>query len=144
MIEGLRVRELTSSSHRRGFTVDLWGTGEMPPSSCARLHHVFPGCVEAWWVRESSPERILCLRGMIKLVLCDRREGSPTREEVSEIYLGEYRFREVEIPPGVLRGWKAVGHEPALVLQCADGGEEERRLSLEEAAVPYGWEIVMR
>jgi dTDP-4-dehydrorhamnose 3,5-epimerase len=81
---------------------------------------------------------------MIKLVACDRRDGSATRDEVTEIYLGEYRFREVEVPPGVLRGWKAVGHEPALVLRCAEAVEEGRRLSPEEAAVPYDWEIVMR
>ncbi|WP_287153054.1 dTDP-4-dehydrorhamnose 3,5-epimerase family protein [Candidatus Solincola tengchongensis] len=144
MIEGLRVRELPSRSHVRGYTVDLWQGEEAPPASYARLHHVFPGCVEAWWVREITPERVVCLRGMIKLVVFDRREGSPTREEVVEVYLGEYRFREVEIPPGVLLGWKAVGHEPALVLRYAEAAEEGRRLSPEEAGVPYDWEIVMR
>lgn len=145
MIEGLRVRELSSQAHSRGYTVDLWDGSEAPhPSARARIYHVFPGCVEAWWVRDETPERIVCLRGMIKLVACDRRAGSSTRDEVMEVYLGEYRFREVEVPPGVLRGWKAVGHEPALVLWCAEGAEEGRRLPAKEAGVPYDWEIVMR
>ena len=144
MIEGLRVRELPTRLHYRGYTVELFEADHAPAPLCARVHHLFPGCVEAWWCRESVPERVYCLRGMIKLVACDRREGSRTRDQVVEIYLGEYRFREVEVPPGVLLGWKAVGHEPALVLRCTGSGEEGRRLSAEEAAVPYDWDIVMR
>lgn len=145
MIEGLRVRELATRPHSRGYTVALWeGAERLPPCRLVRAHHLFPGCVDAWWVREDAPERVICLGGMIKLVVCDRREGSSTRDEVMEIYLGEFRLREVEVPPGVLRGWKVVGHEPALVLWCADGEGEGRRLSGEEARVPYDWDIVMR
>ena len=110
MIDGVRVRELQSALDGEGLTLQLWGE-EAPPHelravSCRAL---FPAKVEAWVRRHEAAERIVCLGGMIKLVLCDRREGSPTRDEVMEVFLGEYRFREVLIPPGVLRGWKAVG-----------------------------------
>lgn len=143
MIEGLRVRELTTRLHSKGYTVDLWNSDNAPSSpSSARLYHLFPGSVQAWFVRKSTSERIICLRGMIKLVLYDRREGSSTRDRVVELFLGEYRFREVEVPPGVLRGWKAVGSEPALVLLSME--EEEERVDQQEVRVPYDWEIVMR
>lgn len=146
MIEGVRVRELASSLDKAGLTVEVWGKGDCPgtplTSSC---RHIFPGCVEAWMSRGEAVERIVCLEGTIKLVLCDRREGSPTRDEITELFLGEYRFREVSVPPGVLRGWKAVGDRAALVFLALEGGEGGSRLIPPgEARVPYDWEIVMQ
>lgn len=146
MIHRLVVRDLHPRLDEKGITLDIWDGGDFPAphiASCCRL--VFPGVVEAWMRREAAWERIVCLQGMLKLVLCDRREGSPTRDEVSELFLGEYRWREVVVPPGVLRGWKAMGGGPALALVSLQGESGEGvLLTQEEAGVPYDWEIVMR
>ncbi|MEW6554541.1 MAG: dTDP-4-dehydrorhamnose 3,5-epimerase family protein [Actinomycetota bacterium] len=146
MIEGVTVKELPSELDKVGLTLDLWGDGNPPgllrAASCRAL---FPGGLEAWVSRREAVERITCLEGTIKLVLCDRREGSPTRDEVVELFLGEYRFREVTVPPGVLRGWKAVGDRSALVFLALEGGSTDALcLTQEEAAVPYDWDIVMQ
>ncbi len=148
MIPGVEIRELDTSMNADGYAVVLWEEGFFlrgeGRDARATLRHVFPGRVEAWFARKEATERIVCLQGMIKLVLCDRREGSESRDEVVELFLGEYRYREVSVPPGVLRGWKAVGGRPALVLLLAEGeGGEAERVSQAEAAVPYDWEIVM-
>lgn len=146
MIQDVVVRELRSSLEEAGLTVEVW-SGEVAPAPLGRcaFHTVFPGAVEAWVSRSRARERVICLGGALKLVLCDRREGSPTAGEVQEIFLGEYRFREVTVPPGVLRGWKGVGDRPALVLLGLEGeGGDEARVSQEEAAVPYDWDIVMQ
>lgn len=146
MISGLEVRELPTRLHGSGYTVDVWAEGEGPAERFrASLHNVFPGRVEAWFVCGGAVERVVCLKGMIKLVLCDRRGDSDSRGRVVEVFLGEHRFREVRIPQGVLWGWKAVGEGPALVLSVLEGeaGEVER-LDQEGAQVPYDWEIVMR
>lgn len=146
MIQGVVVRELGSSLDERGLGVEIWN-GENAPQSpiSSYCRSVFPGVVEAWSSRDKATERIICLEGMIKLVLCDRREGSPTLDEVDELFLGEYRLREAIIPGGVLRGWKAVGSRTALVLFVLEGGEDdERYLTPREADVPYDWDIVMQ
>ncbi|MBC7248019.1 MAG: dTDP-4-dehydrorhamnose 3,5-epimerase family protein [Actinobacteria bacterium] len=146
MIPGVIVRELPTALDATGYAVDLWGgEASSPPYGRATLRHLFPGRVEAWFRRKAVAERVICLQGMIKLVLCDRREGSQAGGEVMELFLGEYRFREVAVPPGVLRGWKAVGGRPALVLLVVEGeGEDPEYVGQQEAAVPYDWEIVMR
>ncbi len=146
MIDGVRVRELESGLDGAGLSLQVWGGGSLPQALCAAsLRALFPGTVEAWVRREEATERIVCLGGMIKLVLCDRREESPTRGEVMEIFLGEYRFREVEVPPGVLRGWKAAGERTALILLALEGGETGATfVDPEEARVPYDWDIVMQ
>jgi len=146
LIEGVSIRELRSNLDTPGLSVEIWDGGNHPGALCAAsCRTVFPGVVEAWVSREKAAERIVCIEGVIKLVLCDRREGSTTRDEVMELFLGEYRLREVVVPPGVLRGWKAVGGRRALVLlflEGEDGGES--LFSQEEAGVPYDWEIVMQ
>ncbi|MDY6796581.1 MAG: hypothetical protein SWK76_15080 [Actinomycetota bacterium] len=146
MIEDLKIRELDTRSGKNGLYMEIWAGGELPdPHHSTSLHRLFPGVVEAWINRGEAVERIMCLEGMIKLVLCDRRDDSPTREEVNEIFLGEFRLREVAVPPGVLRGWKVVGGRPALVLLALQGKQGEgETVGLEEAAVDYDWEIVMQ
>lgn len=146
MIRDLVVRELGSRLGAEGIAVSVWGGAVAPgPLTSAACHVVFPGAVEAWVSRGAAAERVVCLRGMIKLVLCDRRAGSGTAGEVQELYLGEYRYREVVVPPGVLRGWKAVGDRPAVVFLALEGDAGETEfVSREEAGVPYDWEIVMQ
>lgn len=146
MIQGLIVRELPSHLGEKGYRIDIWEGGEASGSHLASsCHAAFPGVVEAWTRRDRASERIICLDGMIKLVLCDRRGGSPSEDEVNELFLGEYRYREVIVPPGVLRGWKVLGNRPALVLLALEGEDGGGTLlTQEEAGVPYDWEIVMK
>lgn len=145
MIDGVAVRELSSHLRGEGIEVEIWGVEDGPTPAVVSSHLVFPGVVEAWFLRGESCERFVCLSGMIKLVLCDRREGSGSEGEVMELFLGEYRLREVAVPAGVLRGWKAVGDRPALFLTgLEEGSGEAERIGEDEAAVPYDWDIVMQ
>lgn len=146
MIQGLMVRELPSFLQKESRRCDIWDSDNAPkPPLSAAFHYIYPGVVEAWTRRSKASERLICLEGMLKLVLCDRREGSSSRDEVMEIFLGEFRCREVIVPAGVLRGWKAVGDRPALVFLALEGEPGDgTQLGLEEAGVPYDWDIVMR
>ena len=146
MIQGVAIRELASSLDKEGLSVELWNGDDSPqPPISSRFRHIFPDVVEAWSSRDKAKERVICLEGMIKLVLCDRREDSPTLGEVNELFLGEYRMREAIIPGGVLRGWKAVGGRTALVLFILEGeAGEASYLAPEEAEVPYDWDVVMQ
>lgn len=146
MIRGLEVRKLHSYPGDKGLVIDLWDDSLAPKSLLASTcQSLFPGMVEAWIVHDRASERVICLDGMIKLVAYDAREGSSTKDEICELFLGEYGYREVIIPPGVLRGWKATGNRAALVLSTLEGdGPESRSISREEAAIPYDWKIVMK
>ncbi|OFW59220.1 MAG: hypothetical protein A2Y75_01720 [Candidatus Solincola sediminis] len=141
MIEGLEVRELPSHLGEKGLLIELGRTAGLT-SSC---HSLFPEIVDAWTEHQGAIERVICLEGMIKLVTYDARPDSPTRGKVCELFLGEYRYREVKIPAGVLRGWKATGNRGAIVLSTFEGEDAQSRiLNREEAGVPYDWDIVMK
>jgi dTDP-4-dehydrorhamnose 3,5-epimerase len=146
VIQGVEVRELESQLGKEGVIVEVWRPDELEvPPLRATFHHILPGVVQAWTCRRQAVERIICLQGMIKLVLCDRREDSPSRDEIMELHLGEFRPREVVVPAGVLRGWKAVGDRPAAVFLVLEGGNGDGVvLDREKAEVAYDWEIVMQ
>lgn len=130
------MRELECDSDRRGLWLRLWEGEEGGWTAEAR--DLFPGEILCW-INPAAEERVYCLRGMIKLVVCEK-EGE--RKPI-EIYLGEFRPREVRVADNLLYGYKAVGHESALVVRMWRG-KEGVFIPPEEASVPYNWEIVMR
>jgi dTDP-4-dehydrorhamnose 3,5-epimerase len=85
-----------------------------------------------------------CPVGLVKLALWDDREGSPTRGEVMELFLGPDDHRLVQVPPGVWNGFKGVHTAPSMVCNCATlphDPEEIRRRDPFDPAVPYDWAL---
>ncbi len=136
MKEGLSVRDLKCGLDARGFRTELWEPEEGLWASEAL--YLYPGEIVCW-VEPAEQERIYCLRGMIKLVVSEK-EGEKNPQEV---YLGEFKPREATISGSLIYGFKAVGHESALVIRMWKASKG-RSVTQEEAAVPYDWEIVMR
>ena len=60
------------------------------------------------------------ISGRAKLVLYDLREGSPTKGELQEIFLGEDNYVLVQIPPGIANGYKAYGDKMVILANCRD------------------------
>ena len=54
---------------------------------------------------------------MIKLVLYDDREGSTTKGNLMEIFLGDDNYCLVQIPTGIINGHKGIT-EKALLASC--------------------------
>ena len=113
------------------------------------LTTVYPGVVKAWHYHQRQTDNFCCVHGLIKLVLFDDREGSVTRREVNEFFLGDHHPLLVQIPPGVLHGFKGVGTEEALVINIPSQPynqqqPDEYRLPPNEASIPYIWAIKER
>ncbi len=77
---------------------------------------VYPGVVKAWHYHKKQTDHFVCVGGMAKVVLHDRREGSPTFGETNEFVIGWQRQRMVIIPKGVYHGFTPVGTEPAMIV----------------------------
>jgi len=77
-------------------------------------------------------------------VLYDDREGSPTRGEVNEFFIGEHNPQLVRIPKGVLHGFKCIGTEEAIVINCPTelyryDDPDEYRVDPHQNDIPYDW-----
>jgi dTDP-4-dehydrorhamnose 3,5-epimerase len=105
---------------------------------------VYPGVVKGWHLHREMVIHYAVPVGMIKLVLYDEREGSATRGQLQEVYLGVDNYCLVKVPVGVWNGFMGLGVVPALVVNCAtiphDPGEIER-LDPHRSHIPYDWAV---
>ena len=104
----------------------------------------YPGVVKGWHQHSRMTLNYAVPVGMVKLVLYDGREDSPTSGVVQELHVGELNYVLVTIPPFVWNGFKGEGDNPALVANCAtvahDPGEISRMDPFENE-IPYDWSL---
>ena len=93
-------------------------------------------------------DHFVCLRGMAKVVLYDARDGSPTKGEINEFFMGERNPILVKIPKGVYHGFKGISTEEAWIINAPtelyDYKEpDEYRLPYDSEEIPYDWDVKM-
>jgi dTDP-4-dehydrorhamnose 3,5-epimerase len=146
MIEGVRIVPRARIPDERGTVMhmlkatdpEFLGFGEIYFST------VYPGVVKGWHRHSEMTLNYACVHGRIKLVLYDDREGSPTRGEIMERFLGPDDYSLVQIPPGVWNGFKGMGSEAAIVANCSTHPHDparSTRLDPFENDIPYDWGV---
>ncbi len=148
MIQGVESKQLTKRADERGFLMELLRSDDSIFTKFGQCYVSmnYPGVVRAWHWHKKQDDFIVVVKGMIKVGLCDIREGSPTRGEVNEFYLGENNNVLLKIPVGVAHGYKTMGVEPSLLINLpteAYSREEpdEYRLPWNTDQIPFNWEI---
>lgn len=76
----------------------------------------YPGVVKAWHYHKLQVDNFVCVAGMVKLVLVDTRDGSPTKGAVNEFFLGTENRTMVQVPNLVYHGWKCISPEMSMVV----------------------------
>ena len=146
MITGVAVHPLRRIPDERGMVMHMLradaphfeGFGEIYFST------VYPNVVKGWHLHRRMTLNYAVVSGMIKLVLYDDREDSPTRSELMELFVGEQNYVLVTVPPLVWNGFKGVGTAPAIVANCATAPHdptEIERLDPESPRIPYRWDV---
>ena len=105
---------------------------------------VYAGIVKGWHLHDRMTINYAVPVGSIKLVLFDDREGSPTRGEIMERFLGPDDYSLVQIPPGVWNGFKGMGSEAAIVANCSTHPHDparSTRLDPFDNDIPYDWGV---
>lgn len=104
----------------------------------------YPDVVKAWHIHKEMTLNNFCVAGMIKLVLYDGREGSPTRGALTEVFMGEQNRLLVQIPPGITNGYKAFGDRMAILANCATMPHDPKELIYIDPFnndIPYDWAV---
>jgi len=146
MIDGVKVKRLTVIPDERGRLMEILRCDEEMFEKFGQVYMTtaYPGVVKGWHYHHRQTDHFCCLKGMMKLVLYDGRKTSPTHGEVQEFFLGESNPLLVKIPPLVLHGFKGVGVEEAIVVNCPTepydrDDPDEQRLPPDDPSVPYDW-----
>ncbi len=148
MIQGVEVKRLTRHADERGYLMEILRSDDEIFNKFGQCYVSmnYPNVIRAWHWHQKQDDHFVVVKGMIKVGLYDMREGSPTRGEVNEFYLGENNNIVLKIPVGVAHGYKTVGVEPSLLVNFpseAYNREEpdEQRLPWNTDQIPFNWEI---
>jgi len=145
LIEGVRTRALRQIPDERGWLMEILRADDTEFVKFGQVYvsATYPGVVKAWHLHEKQIDNFACVAGMIKLVLVDTREDSPTQGTVNEFFVGTQQPLLVQIPARVYHGWKCISLEPSLVINVPT--ESYRHASPDEyrlephGTLPYDW-----
>ena len=145
-IEGVKVKPLKVIPDERGWLMEILRADESDlfmKFGQVYVSATYPGVVKAWHFHRVQVDNFACLAGMIKLVLIDTRDGSPTKGAVNEFFIGTEQRLLVQIPALVYHGWKCVSTETSLVVNIPTepyqySDPDEYRLA-PHGTLPYDW-----
>jgi dTDP-4-dehydrorhamnose 3,5-epimerase len=149
MIEGVGVYPLKQIIDERGKIMQMLRVDDPHFEKFGEIYFsmVFPGVVKGWHLHKEMTLNYAVVSGIIKLVLFDERANSPTKNELTELFIGEGNYVLVKIPPGVWNGFKGIGNSPAIVANCATlphDPNEIIRMDPHENIIPYNWALKER
>jgi dTDP-4-dehydrorhamnose 3,5-epimerase len=110
----------------------------------AYLTTAYPGVVKAWHYHRLQWDHFVVVSGMMKVVLYDSRDDSPTKGEVNEFFLGDHNPVLLQIPPMVYHGFKCISDREAIVINCPTEpyqykNPDEFRVDPHTNDIPYNW-----
>jgi dTDP-4-dehydrorhamnose 3,5-epimerase len=145
-IHGVRTKRLAVIPDERGWLLEILRADEsdlFQKFGQVYVSATYPGVVKAWHYHRRQVDNFVCVAGMVKLVLIDTREDSPTRDVVNEFFVGTQNPMLVQVPNLVYHGWKCISLEPALVVNVPTepyNREEPDEYRLEpHGTLPYDW-----
>jgi len=146
MIDGVKTRKLRLIPDERGYLMEMFRSDweEFEKFGQVYVTAVYPGVVKGWHYHKLQIDHFICLKGMAKVVLYDRRDDSPTKGEVNEFFIGEQNPTMLTIPAGVLHGFKGISAEMTLIVNVPDqlynyDKPDEYRVPAHSPEVPYDW-----
>ncbi len=149
MIDGVKTKRLKPIPDERGRLMEILRRDDELFSEFGQVYvtTAYPGVVKAWHYHKLQDDHFCVLVGMMKIVLYDTRDDSPTKGEVNEFFLGVHNPQVLRIPRGVYHGFKCIGDAEALCLNVPTntynyGDPDEYRLPAHTDKIPYDWSRV--
>jgi len=150
-IDGVWVKDLRVIPDERGRLMEILRRDDegFDRFGQAYLSTTYPGVVKGWHLHKVQDDFITCVRGMLKLVIYDDREESPTRGMLKEYFIGDHNPQLVKVPAGTYHGWKCISPEEALVINIpsepySHEAPDEHRAPWDTPDIPYSWDVVFK
>lgn len=149
MIDGVKVKPLKKICDERGMIMHMLRCDDPDFEQFGEIYFstAYPSVIKGWHEHRKQIQNYAVIQGMIKLVLYDNRQDSPTHKELMEIFIGEDNYQLVRIPIGVINGFKAIGNKTAIVANCATLPHEPDEMIHYDplgGKVPYKWDLTPR
>lgn len=147
MIEGVKTKKLKVIPDERGRLMEMLRCDDELFIKFGQMYMttVYSGVVKGWHYHKKQVDNMVVIKGMMKVVLYDFREDSPTRGEINEFFMGDYNPILLQIPTMVYHGLKCISETEALVINCPTEPynyqqPDEFRVDPHKNDIPYHWE----
>jgi dTDP-4-dehydrorhamnose 3,5-epimerase len=146
LIDGVKVKQLRVIPDERGRLMEILRCDDEQFTKFGQVYMTtaYPGVVKGWHYHKKQIDNMAVVHGMMKLVLYDSRENSPTYTLLNEFFFGEHRPLLIQIPPFVFHGFKAISEYEAMVINLPTepynyDDPDEYRVHPHENDIPYDW-----
>lgn len=146
MIDGLKVIPLRRIPDERGTIFHMMKRSDPHFIEFGEIYFstIYKDAIKGWHLHRDMTLAYACVSGRIKLVVHDDREGSPTRGDINEIFLGPDNYSLVMIPPLLWNGFKGMSDPEAIVANCCTHAHDPSRSSRHDpltSHIPYDWSV---
>ncbi len=147
MIDDVKVKKLKVIPDERGRLMEMVRSDEEDFVKFGQVYMTtaYPGVVKGWHYHKNQHDNMVVVKGMMKIVLYDNRDDSPTHGEINEFFAGLHNPIRITIPPGVCHGFKCISSEEAVVINTVTepydyDDPDEYRFPPHGDDIPYEWE----
>ncbi len=149
MIDGVKVVPLRQIPDERGKIMHMLKVTDPHFIAFGEIYFscAWPGVVKGWHVHRRMTVNNAVIVGRVKLVLYDDRSSSPTRGELMELFTGEDNYCLVQIPPGIVNGYKTYSDRLAIMANCAtEPHDPDEIIYIDPFSkdIPYDWSLKHR
>jgi dTDP-4-dehydrorhamnose 3,5-epimerase len=150
-IHDVIVKQLTTHSDDRGYFREVVREDEylLRRFGQSSVTKTYPGVIKAFHWHNNQDDVWYVVDGMARVVLYDRRAGSPTQGVTEVIYAGEDSPVVILIPAGIAHGYQVLGNKPVIlfyhVTQAYDPTRpDEQRIPFDDPQIGFDWSIQNR
>ncbi len=150
-IHDVVVKQLATHSDDRGYFREIVREDDhlLRKFGQSSITKTYPGVIKAFHWHNDQDDLWYVVDGMARVVLYDRRAGSPTKGVTQVIYAGEDNPLLILIPTGLAHGYQVLGHKPVVlfyhVTQVYDPKHpDEQRIPFDDPEIGFDWSIQNR
>ncbi len=145
LIEGVRVKEVKNVIKQDGVLTEVfrkdWKLDDMEIDQVFQIK-LKPTTISGWHAHETTTDRIFINVGLMKVVLYDGRQDSPTYGLINEFKSGDFRPMLISVPPKVYHAIQNIYHKESSLLNLVDEAyryedPDHWRVPLDHPDIPY-------
>jgi len=147
LIKDVKIKNLKVIPDERGRLMEMLRADDDLFIKFGQLYMTtaYPGVVKGWHYHKKQFDNFVVVHGMVKVVLYDPRDDSPTKGAVNEFFLGVHNPILLQIPRYVYHGFKCVSETEGIIIncptECYDYKEpDEFRVHPHDNDIPYDWD----
>lgn len=150
-IHDVVVKKLATHSDDRGYFREILREDDhlLRHFGQTSITKTYPGVIKAFHWHNHQDDIWYVASGMARVVLHDRREGSPTKGVTQVVYAGEDNPVIIVIPSGIAHGYQVLGNQPVIlfyhVTKAYDPkAPDEERIAWDDPEIGFDWSIKNR